>query len=323
MIAGSPYRLLWKLAGEDAQLLQKCTKGIQLRFALSGIILILLFIAGLISYQHTFSQIFNIPKLSWLLSLVFALMIFNIYKLNLVTIAAKTNRKGVGYFVSVSCRILFMLLLGLSIIKPLETLYLQENLTTALGQLKNKEIQMAQKNIANYFDVSISEQREKTKNLNEQIEEGRIKINDAKIVQLNKKKQQLINDKTTAIIKTKRLIERSPYFVRGLLLLNKKYSWTWYISIAFLTIFLLPFFLKHFTPTSSNYSANYIELENNIILEEYERFKKQYPTLFNRITDEEITWEENYKDPPFNQIKKTIVRNIGDEEDFLNHLYGA
>ncbi|WP_350289821.1 DUF4407 domain-containing protein [uncultured Croceitalea sp.] len=323
MIVGSPYRLLWKLAGEDAQLLQKCTKGIQLRFALSGIILVLLFIAGLISYQHTFSQIFNIPKLSWLLALIFVLMIFNIYKLNLVTIAAKTNRKGIGYFVSVSCRILFMLLLGLSIIKPLETLYLQEELTIELGQLKNREIQMAQKNTANYFDVSITEQSEKINNLKEQIEEGRIKINYAKLVQLNNIKKQLINDKTTAIIKTKRLIERSPYFVRGLLLLNKKHSWTWYISIAFLTFFLLPFSLKHFTPSSSTYSKSYIELENNIILEEYESFKKQYPTLFNRITDEKITWEEHYKDPPFNQIRKTIVRSIGDEEDFLNHLYGV
>ena len=143
------------------------------------------------------------------------------------------------------------------------------------------------------------------------------------MIKLNHKQQQLINDKKTVVFEIKRLIMGSPYFVKSLLVLNEKFSWTWFISIAFLFFFLLPFILKYFIPSSNIYARGHKELENNIILEEYESFKKHYSTLFNGIVTEQITWDEHYEDPPFNLTKKTIVRNTGDEKDFLNHLYGV
>lgn len=316
------YYLLWKFSGEDRQILKDCSKGIQLRFALSGLIIFSLFISGVISYHHTFFQIFNTPNLSWVLGVLFSLMIFNIYKLNLITISTNPIKKGLGYFISLCCRICFMLLLGLTIIKPIETLILKRTLDLEIAYLKVEEINKAISKTAAHFDDALATHNQDVKILNEQLASGRIQIDRDKLDQIEINKQRLINDKKTLIEETERRIDESPHYIRGLLLLNTKFSWVWYITIGFLFLFLLPLFLKHFISRSSSYAKNKAFLDKEIILDEYKKLKNQYPLLIEQIIGEPIAMEEQYEDPPFNLIPKSIVRNTGNEEDFLKHLYG-
>lgn len=316
------YNLLWKFSGEDRQILKDCSTGIQLRFALSGFIIFLLFISGVISYHHTFFQIFNIPNLSWVLGVLFSLMIFNIYKLNLITISTNPIKKGLGYLISLGCRICFMLLLGLTIIKPLETLILKRTLDLEIAYLKVKEINKAISKTAAHFDDALATHDQDMKILNEQLTNGRIQIDKGKLDQIEINKQKLLNDKKALIQETERRIDESPYYIRSILLLNTKFSWVWYISIGFLFLFLFPLFLKYFISRSSSYAQNKDLLNKAIISEEYENLKYQYPLLFEKSIGEQIVLEERYEDPPFNLIPKTIIRNTGEEEDFLNHLYG-
>ncbi|MFS4445391.1 DUF4407 domain-containing protein [Maribacter sp. 2307UL18-2] len=322
MARGSKYGLFWKFSGEDRQILKNCSAGIQLRFAASGLIISLLFVSGVISYHHTFFQIFNIPYLSWVLGVLFSLMIFNIYKLNLITISTNPDKKGIGYFVSLSCRICFMLLLGLTIIKPLETLILKRALDLELAYLKVGEIDKATRKTAAHFDDAIDVSDSDIKALKEQLVSGRIRISQDKLDQIESKKQKLLNDKKALIEETEKRIDESPHYIRGLLLLNSKFKWVWYISIGFLFLFLLPLFLKYFMSRTSTYVRNMTLLDKKIILEEYENLKLQYPLVFEKAIGEQIHLEERYEDPPFNLVPITIELKTGEEEDFLNHLYG-
>jgi len=318
----SKYRALWKIAGEDKQILRNCGIGTQLRFALSGFITALLFITGVVSYHHTFSQIFNIPNLSWVLGLLFSLMIFNIYKLNLITISTNPSKKGLGYVISFCFRICFMLLLGLTIIKPFEILILKKTLAVEVAYLKVEEINQAIAKTAGHFDEAITSNNLEIKRLNEHFTAGRIEIGKDKLDQLKAKKQKLLSDKQGLIEETERRIDASPHYVKGLLHLNYKFPWVWNISIGFLFIFLLPLFLKYFISRSSSYVRNKAELNRDIILDEYDYLKYNYPRLMQKNTHVLIELEERYEDPPFNLIPKIITRKTGDEEDFLNYLHG-
>ena len=322
MVNTSKYSILWKFAGEDKQILRECSKGIQLRFAFSGLIVVLLFISAVISYHHTFSQIFNTPNLSWLLGLLFSLMIFNIYKLNLITISTNPNKKGLGYIISLCCRICFMLLLGLTIIKPMEALILKSTLDLELAYLKVNEIDTAIRKTEAHFDDAILSYDQDMLTLNKQLISGRIEISKEKLERINTKKQKLLNDKKVLIQETEKRIDESPHFVRGLLLLNTKFLWVWYITCWFLLLFLLPLFLKYFISRSSSYVKIKASLDKNIILEEYHKLKQQYPLLLAKTTGEQIAMEERYEDPPFNLKPIIIERNTGVEEEFMNHLHG-
>tara|TARA_R110000744_G_scaffold812_4_gene3069 strand:- start:16483 stop:17454 length:972 start_codon:yes stop_codon:yes gene_type:complete len=316
------YRLFWKLAGEDKNILRDSEKHLQMRFALSGFLIALLFITAVISYHHTFSQIFNIPNLSWVWSLVFSLMIFNIYKLSLITISANPNRKGVGYITSFFIRICILLLLGLTIIKPIETLLLKRKLNLELAHLKFDKIKKATIQTAAYFDSEIASNDDELNRQQLLLTDGRIKNNSNRIELLKAKKIKLELDKKELIEETENRIDASPHYVRGLILLNSKFPWVWIISIGFLLLFLTPLFLKYLISRSSSYDIVRSELNRDIILDEYANFKKQYPLLFQNSIGKRIELEERFEDPPFNQIPKTITRKTGTELDFMNYLNG-
>ncbi|WP_282050230.1 DUF4407 domain-containing protein [Maribacter aquivivus] len=316
------YHPFWKLAGEDKIILRDSEKHLQIRFALSGFLIVLLFITAVISYHHTFSQIFNIPNVSWVWSLLFSLMIFNIYKLSLITISANPNRKGVGYITSFLIRISILLLLGLTIIKPIETLLLKRTLNIELAHLKVDEIKKATIQTAAYFDDEIASNNQELIRQKQLLADGRIKNNSNRVELLEAKKAKLLLDKKILIVDTENRIDASPHYVRGLILLNYKFPWVWIISIGFLILFLTPLFLKYFISRSSSYDIVRSELNRDIILDEYDNFKKQFPLLFQNSIGKRIELEERFEDPPFNQIPRTITRNTGTELDFMNYLNG-
>ena len=316
------YHFFWKLAGEDKFILINSEKRFQLRFALSGFLIAILFIITVISYHHTFFQIFNIPNFSWIFSVIFSLIVFNIYKLNLITIAANPNKKQIGYLISLFFRICFMLLLGLTIIKPMETLLFKRKLNTEIAYLKVDEIKQAKTKTATYFDTEISITEREITRIKKQLEEGRILINPNEIFQLEIKKNQLILDKSLLIKETERRIDDSPYYVKGLILLNHKFPWVWLISFGFLILFLAPLFLKYFISRSTSYDISRSELSYRIIMEEYANFKSQYPLLFQESIGVRIELEERFEDPPFNMVPKTVKRNTGSEDVYLKYLNG-
>ncbi|TLF44827.1 DUF4407 domain-containing protein [Maribacter aurantiacus] len=316
------YYHFWKLAGEDRFLLVNSNSKYQLRFAFSGILIILLFIIALISYQHVFAQIFNIPNLSWILGILFSLIIFNIYRLNLITISGNSNKVGTGYSISILFRIFIVLLLALTVIKPLETVMLKRTLNREIASLKVKEIKKAKGKIMTLFDAQISSNQENLDKIKEQFTSGRIQNGLAKIQLLEAKIQKLIDDKNSELEITEKKIDQSPHLVKGIILLNSKYPWVWLITFFFLIVFFLPIIIKQSVPSSCEYVRLREEVNHKIIVEEYTATKEIYSMLFQKKIGKEIELEERYEDPPFNLLVKSTNLKTGSEADYLKYLNG-
>ena len=316
------YHFFWKVSGEDPQILKDTKKQIKNRFLWSGVLVFLLFWLSVISYHHSFNKLFKIPVMSWIIGLVFTMMIINIYRLNIITLAAKKLKYGLGYFVSLSIRILFIILISLTVIKPLETIILDKIVSSEVQKFKEVEIKKSLYNTALYYDNEITNAKRELKELEEKINDNRIINPENKKDYLLKKLEFLNIDKTLQIKETKRLLDESPYFIRSMILINEKYPQIWLLSILLIILFLTPFILKFTTSPSGYYNRKRLIIQEKIIEEEYHFFKNYYSMAFNVSIGEALEVIENHEDPPFNNVKIKDERIIGLEIDFIKHLYG-
>ncbi len=318
----STYRFLWKVVGEDEQILDHCGKKTQAVFAISGFLFLLLFLIGILSYRYVFNGIFKIPTFSWLLAFIWTIIIFNIYKLNLSTLSANKPKYMAGYIISLLIRIVFMVLIGITLIKPLEALIFNKSLSKGLSKVIAKKIENSSRKSDTYFDAEIASLEEELSQLYRHANEGRISIGNEKFNFLNEKKQMLLDEKGKTLSETQDLFNPSNLFFIGLLVFNKENPWIWFFTLSFLVIFLLPLFLKFSVSPRGIYVNDRIALQKQIILEEYGEFKLLYSEIFGNSNKSQIVWEENYEDAPFNTKRKRHIIKLSKESDFLKQIHG-
>ncbi len=321
-IAQVLYHFFWKFSGEDPQILKNTKKNLKIRFLCSGILVFVLFWLSVISYHHTFNKLFKIPVMSWIIGFVFTMMIINIYRLNIITLSAKKLSYSFGYYVSLSIRILFIILISLTVIKPLETIILDKAVLSEVETFKCIEIKKSLNKTTFYFDKEITIVKKELDELQKKISENRIVDAETKENFLVNKLDFLKNDKTLQIEETKLLLNDSPYFIRSLILINEKHPQIWLLTILLVILFLTPFILKFTTSPSGFYNRKRLIVQEKIIEDEYRFFKQFYPEAFSNSIGEALNVVENYEDPPFNFIKIKDERVIGLETDFIKHLYG-
>jgi hypothetical protein len=120
MISKNTYHKFWKVAGEDYQIVSKAQKDIQNRFLISGMLIIFIFFICFISFFFSFNLIFNQTVFAVIISVFVTLMFYNIYKINLITLSPEKLAYSFPYIVSLFIRLVFLLLIGIVISKPLE-----------------------------------------------------------------------------------------------------------------------------------------------------------------------------------------------------------
>ncbi len=316
------YYFFWKVSGEDPQILKETKKQIKNRFLISGVFVLILFLLSVFSYHHSFNKLFHLPYVSWVISFVFTMMIINIYRLNIITLAPNEFKYSFGYIVSLIVRILFILLISLTVIKPLETIFLNRFFENEVNDNKEREINDILTKTNLYYDREINNVEKELLILKNEIKDNRIIDDPSKILYLNNKLQFLKNDKKNQIGEIKRLLNESTYFIKGLIIINKNHKIIWLLTFVLIILFLTPFLLKFTTSPKGFYSRKKIILQNKIIEDEYKFFKSIYPKLFKKSFGKLLYVEERYDDPPFNTIRKKDKRKIGRESDFINHLYG-
>lgn len=316
------YRFFWKLSGEDPQILKDTNSKLKIRFLCSGFLVFVLFCLSIISYHHTFNKLFKIPVMSWIIGLVFTMMIINIYRLNIITLAAKKLAYSFGYYVSLAIRVLFIILISLTVIKPLETIMLEKAVSSEVLIYKNIEIEKSLNKTALYFDNEIVLVENELKELQTKIADKRIVYGKTKESFFVNKLEFLRNDKTLQLQETERLLNDSPYFIRSLILINEKHPQIWLLTISLVLLFLTPFILKFTTSPSGFYNRKRLIVQEKIVKDEYRFFKLFYPKAFTASIGEALHVIENHKDPPFNTIKIKDERIIGLENDFIKYLYG-
>lgn len=116
------------------------------------------------------------------------------------------------------------------------------------------------------------------------------------------------------------LVEYEGKILLSLRDINKNIPWIWVFTIFLLLIFISPFLLKFSIKPTSQYVLEKRTIEKKIILEDYQRFKDVYKSIFFRDYNLPIEFKENYLDPPFNTIPIVIKKKLGTNEDFLNSL---
>lgn len=316
------YNFFWKVSGEDSQILKDTKRPIQNRFLISGIFVFILFWLSVFSYHHSFNKLFHLPFISWGIAIVFTMMIINIYRLNIITLAPNKLKYSFGYSASLIVRVLFILLISLTVIKPLETIILSNVFEKEVNQNKEKEINNSISKTNLYYNREINNIEKDLLTLKKEIKEKRIIDDQTKVQYLIDKLEFLRTDKKNQIEEVKSLLNESSYFIKGMIIINQNHSIIWLLTFLLIMFFLTPFILKFTTSPSGFYSRKSIILQKKIIEEEYHFFKSIYPTLFKKSIDKLIYIEERYEDPPFNTIRKKDERKIGKESDFINHLYG-
>jgi hypothetical protein len=120
MINKNTYHKFWKVAGEDYQIVSKANKDIQNRFLISGILIVFIFFVCFISFFFSFKLIFNQTFFAVIISGFVTLMFYNIYKINLITLSLIKLTYSFPNIVSLFVRMVFLMMIGIVISKPLE-----------------------------------------------------------------------------------------------------------------------------------------------------------------------------------------------------------
>lgn len=316
------YFLFWRISGEDKQILDDTKIGIRNRFLLSGVIVLILFIISALSFHYSFNKLFHIPIFSWVVGIVFTLVVINIYRLNIITLAPKRLKYSLGYFVSLAIRTSFIILISLTVVKPLELMIFEKKINNEISTIKENEIAKFVNETANYYNEEICLVDQELNDLKEKLASNGVIDSHDKLNYLSNKLAFLKKDKDFQIHETTRILNDSPYFIKSIIMINKNHRLLWLLSVLLVLLFLTPFLLKFTASPSSYYNRKRLILQERIIEEEYGSYKKYYPIAFANSINKSLELIENYEDPPYNTIKKKDTRKIGTEADFINHLYG-
>lgn len=316
------YRFLWKLVGEDHQLLIACDKKTRDIFAISGLLFFMFIVIGVLAYRFVFNGIFKIPIVSWVLALIWTAIIFNIYKLNLSTFSSDRPNYNGGYIISLLVRLILMALIGVTLIKPLEAWVFNDLMNDGLARVSSEKLTRSIDVSDRYFSTEIGIVEHDLSSLEEQVAAGRISIQEQAFAALEAKKKQLATEQSAMRKETNLLFQPSELFFLGLLELNRNHPWLWLLSLFLLALFLSPLLLKFSISPQSIYTRDKLLVQKRMIQEEYDRFKMFYPEFFDRVGHAEIIWEENYVDAPFNKKRKQKDFHLGKENEYLKQIHG-
>lgn len=116
----------------------------------------------------------------------------------------------------------------------------------------------------------------------------------------------------------------SSFFIRRVTIISGHLIF-WVTSILIILFFLVPLYIFN----QSNYFLNYQSIRKNInnklVLQEYNNFKNSYENLISSSAGKQISLEERYEDPPFNTIRierSEIILKKGSLLEWIKKYHG-
>lgn len=271
-------RLLWTIAGIDPNIIARVDPKWRRKYRRSGIGMVLIGLMCALSGAVLFWTIFGNLFLAVPFSLIWALIMLNLYRLVLVTVGnphlphAPPYRFPFGTFLF---RSLFLLVLGLFIIKPIEVLVFSPALAPHLDAHRAEIIADHQTRIAEFDSQQIRQVFAST---------------------------DLIADRAAS----------GGYLMQRLQILHAEYPGTWALTALLQWIFLWPFWSKVNWRKRSAYEIQRGALEHEMIRADYLDFRARYTAHMLELTGRDDIWEENYHDMP---IKNQPIKL--EENDFM------
>jgi len=303
-------RFFWTLSGDDSKVIGKCDGSTRKRFTAIGMLVGFIFALCFVSCYFALTKLLQNYWTGIPIGIFFASMITNIYLFLLYTL----SKTGFPYipnrparYISITIRLIFIAFFAIIVSKPVESL--------VFSDLVNEEIIVFKENkrkkfiayteetydaeIAKYEAYLFKKEDEFYRNL----------VNDKK-----KRKQEAINSINI-------LVQKSDYYIQGMLILNTQHPICWAITLFVLIIFIIPAYLKIFIHKDSIFYKTKHFVESELVKYEYEVFKENYNNFFREQYGIHAQYTENYIDPPFNTKRKKEQVTTLNEDDLLKSLY--
>jgi len=99
------------------------------------------------------------------------------------------------------------------------------------------------------------------------------------------------------------VISESDFFITRISIVSGKMPYSWIITILIVSLFLSPIYIFITDPVFRKYDILSGKVNNKIILDHYDFFKKRYNDLMKESTGMSVEYPEKYQDPPFNTVK--------------------
>jgi hypothetical protein len=330
---------LWILSGEDKYIIKDSPIEIRRRFTrislLVASIVMLCFVGSFVFFEYAF----DLPVLVEIcLGLFVSAVTGNLYVLLLYTITPiiidkkKTesfDKEKYTLFGALTIRIVFITLLSITMAQPISVLILSGSTDAKVDQYKNQYLKTA-------------------------YQETELLLKDRQLDEREKK--EIIEHENKAVAA---LLESSHFFVKRLAILSQDNIFYWIINVCVWLLFFYPIFDKYNIRNQKRFYITRREIENRIVLDEYNLFKLHYERILeHRLSDYnsglkhalapvinsmEIVNPQKYKDlyhemftltairsfekfelwadPPFRTVRKEENKRNKTEQDFLKLIY--
>jgi hypothetical protein len=322
---GGFKNMLWKLSSGDLGIIKKSTeKRLQSLFSLTGVLVLnnvaLTFVSALIFFTISYGW-------SWVfipLALFFAWMVSNIYLLLLLTLEENPlpHISENKYFkLSKILRYAAILFFALFISKPLEVVLFNKQVIPHLTTYKKNTLQDMESDIENiYADFISKNQALITKLSKDKILLGK-NISEDSLRYANE-----ITDYQNQIIKDKKiaatLVFSANYMVERIRIISYKIPLAWLVTGLICFLFLSPILIKEKALKNTSYYSKRREIETEMVLSQYQEFRKVYERIFVERFNVLPQNLSNYLDPPFNTRKKNSVNIYLHKDQLIDEIYG-
>ena len=330
---------LWILSGEDKYIIKESSIEIQRRFTRISLLVVSIITLCFMGSFVFFEYAFDLPVLIEIfLGLFVAAVTGNLYVLLLYTIMPiifdkkKTetfDKDRYTLFGALIIRIAFITLLAITMAQPVSILMLSRFTDEKVEQYKRQYLKNA-------------------------YQETELLIKD----------RQLDNNEMIAIIEHENkavaaLLESSNFFVKRLSILSEENTIYWLINVCVWLLFSYPILDKYNIRNQKRFYITRREIENRIVLDEYNSFKmhyerimekrisnynsslkhalapvinsletvnpKKYQDLYHEMftitTTQSFEKFELWADPPFRTVRRENNKRSKTEKDFLRMIY--
>lgn len=267
-----------------------------------------------LSSWYAFTMFFDSLLFSLPLAVIYSLIVFNFYQLLLCTLTKNTlpHTKTTTTTVASVCRIVFVLLIAGFVSKPIEVLLFNRWLQPYVTTYRSHLYEGHQQHLDAYYH---HEEQRLLSDLTDQKQSGVYHQPTAnRLAELSKKKIASMGNMSA-------LIDKSPFFVYRLSILNQAVPQSWLVTFSMMALFMLPAIIKYLLPSSGEYYTRKTQIERELIESAYRQFKSEYTYILSVRYKLDTEWIDHYVDPPYN-TKRVIRRvNTASEQDLLAHIY--
>ena len=271
-------RILYELSGVDNNILAQCPPKWRGKYLRGGYGMLWIGVLCMLSGGYTFWVIFGNVVFAVGFSLIWAMVILNLYRLVLITVGSPFMPHSPKYRFpcgSFLFRTGFLLTLGLFVVKPMELMLMHGVIAPSLE--------------AHRAEV-IAEHKARA----EQFEQAQIR--------------EIFASGNLAMERA----SEGGYLMARLEIMHRDYPGVWGLSALLLWTFMWPFWARVAWRRRSAYEEYRGEVEHRLIQTEYAAFKVAFTAHMLALTGRDDIWEEPYHDMPI--CNEPIVRA---EQDYM------